>query len=234
MIQFLGWCLAIYCVFWICRPRKKWKWNSSVSIRDVVDLTCRIRHITPVGNEELFLARAMDAANQTANDGYKIDIIAGTIERIEARRLPLVIEKGGSVSEDRFQYRVWDNVISCYSAGYLTPDGILVDDDGCLKSGCVVEMCTGLRDKNGMLVYEGDIIHNEWLVERGDIGDLWIIKFGEHQTSDDYYASGAYGWYGERVGKGYDSEYSLAQMPGVMIVVGNIHERPELLEKAKM
>ena len=88
---------------------------------------------------------------------------------------------------------------------------------------------TGLKDKNGKEIWEGDVLAwaGDWC--RQDKEERHAVKFGFHSTSSDYYASVAYGFYMEREDLKVDTTHS-GEYFDKCEVIGNIYENPELLE----
>ena len=74
----------------------------------------------------------------------------------------------------------------------------------------VIEQFTGLRDKNGTEIYEGDIL----IDDTGEPIEYWVVKF-----------SGG-GFVGECAGVA-EPLFELTNLE----IAGNIHENPELLEE---
>ena len=87
---------------------------------------------------------------------------------------------------------------------------------------------SGLNDVIGDPIYEGDIINNRIDTVSGIHDQFGIISFGEHETSDDYYASTAFGFYIKYVNNVFGS--TVRAMPCKdIIVVSNIYENPSLV-----
>ena len=95
------------------------------------------------------------------------------------------------------------------------------------------DLYTGLKDKNGDEIYEGDIVRNNWWnIYKEFIGNLWIVRFGEYDNSDIEYGSPALGFYGETL-KG--EQEGINNLPtdykrDDIEVIGNIYENSELLK----
>lgn len=91
----------------------------------------------------------------------------------------------------------------------------------------VLMQYTGLKDKNGVEIYEGDILTDD--ISHRNINT--VVRFGQHMTSDDYYASPANGWFLE--GDDKDGRSLTEDMQLDYEVIGNIYENPELLDNKK-
>ena len=118
---------------------------------------------------------------------------------------------------DRFRFRAWNVCDDDLKGGMLYDVQNDTNFDYFLDSKkLVVEQCTGLKDKNGRLIYEGDIIRLPWQAGWPDL--IGVVKFNElyacfllSKTITDR-AEQSFWW--------NDSKE----------VIGNIHENPELLE----
>ena len=117
--------------------------------------------------------------------------------------------------QDRFKYRAWskernryvtDKDIKDIFCNTYVKNHDLLELEDC--SSYIVEQCTGLKDKNGKLIYEGDIVEVPVLYNG--------IPTGEKQRCEVYYKHGAFNIYAVK------SKY--------LKVIGNIHENSELLE----
>ncbi len=85
----------------------------------------------------------------------------------------------------------------------------------------VVEQYTGLKDRDGREIYEGDIVR--WLNTHNR-----VIGFGEHtvSTGDEYCSGIAWGWHMGGSALNNSIDLTLAEH---LEVIGNIHEHPNLL-----
>lgn len=124
------------------------------------------------------------------------------------------------MNNDRFKFRVWDEKYKNYvapSTVALLPSGVIAEtdfDEGLfgtlpfspdISTELIVEQCTGLRDRNGKPIYEGDILENTpagWTFRVEWNGAAWFAESDEPPLLE-----------------------RLNIMPlGICKVVGNVHE----------
>ena len=122
------------------------------------------------------------------------------------------------------KFRVWDNIAKKYIDGrYVSISGLgLLHVAKRIIKNCfrpphtrknpwfIVEQYTGLRDKNGTEIYEGDIL----IDDAGEPIEYWVVKFSDG------------GFVGECAGVA-EALFELTNLE----IVGNIHKDPELVEK---
>lgn len=130
--------------------------------------------------------------------------------------------------QDRFKFRYNNNnkIYDVLAIDFARSRGEIVSLDKKETLMCKINLnnliqCTGLKDKNGKLIYEGDIVeaitHNPYEKHIG------VIQFHMCYFSLDYI----------KLGKYSEAGISLAKNTGDFVslkIIGNIYKNHELLE----
>ena len=123
--------------------------------------------------------------------------------------------------KDRFRFRAWNKEEKqmYYDAentyDYMTGTPVIFAESfSCLLTNedeWEVEQCTGLKDKNGRLIYEGDVIFDgdyTWQVKWNKVFARWML-YSKLSSNED----------GEEELTDLDAEY--------LEIIGNVHEQAE-------
>lgn len=119
------------------------------------------------------------------------------------------------------KFRAWNNVLNkMYSWNEFLDTNMKQTFIAPESTAMILMQYTGLKDKNGKEIYEGDIIQDEFYERKAEVvfleGAFWLDykeDFGVYNTKHKRYQLLA----------NYDYEQ-------VLEVIGNIYDNPELLE----
>lgn len=126
------------------------------------------------------------------------------------------------------------------SVGGMSPNGEMVycsTNYPLSKDRFIIQQYTGLKDKNGKDIYEGDIVKRLYRLEP-TVYDFGTVNFGIYEDDEGYGTENHYGYFikfnASRRHEGassYEYTATLIDIHDKMEIAGNIFETPELLDK---
>ena len=129
------------------------------------------------------------------------------------------------------KYRVWDHILS----EWIKSDQLVLRPNGSITDGSIlidskyIQFNTGLNDKNGKEIYEGDIIKEHHFEDWGDkIGYEYIGIVTYKAYSDDIFI--LFAGYKTIPARNQNTKFGGNAIQYDCIVIGNIFEHSELLK----
>lgn len=125
--------------------------------------------------------------------------------------------------QDRFKYRCWHKPTKTMCEVFefnktfikATPSFVVTSIRTIKTEDCILIQCTGLKDKNGELIYEGDIVKDR---------NNFILQITYRQDKGAFYLEN------NRIA---GAIFELKCSTNTMEVIGNIYENPELIGGAE-
>lgn len=114
--------------------------------------------------------------------------------------------------KDRFRFRIWEKDKKIYNTNIHL--GNVSTDEIYDEKRFVIEQCTGLQDRNGILIYEGDIV-KYYICDVDKFNPILRVSYTELLMRFDLVSED---------GK-YQSTYLDPCFNAKLEVIGNIHER---------
>jgi uncharacterized phage protein (TIGR01671 family) len=123
------------------------------------------------------------------------------------------------------KFRAWDGS-KMMSPDYIDRGGVAHWRENCIpESSSILLQFTGLLDKNGKEIYEGDVVRRTYYEDANDMAIVEWVDYIAFAHGDDYKGRNTAGFYLTNT----LWDYPLEDFSGV-VIVGNKYENSELLE----
>lgn len=132
------------------------------------------------------------------------------------------------MSNDRFKFKAWDGKRMHVDGFNVGHDGQVWTfsefDSGLKEVDWLLIQSTGLKDKNGVLIFEGDLLMYEH--EEYEHPHPYVMNYVIDDGVNSDLSIGEVGFSCEDIRE----NYLVASLWKDMEIIGNIHQNPELLE----